>query len=67
MTEDDFTEIQVKDLRIGDVMIFGSGTKRTVNYCVPSSIDPVHLIGFADDKTQIAKSPDDYILIDERR
>lgn len=65
MTTNDLTEIQVQDLRKGDVMVFDGGARHTVDYCEPSSLDPVHLIGFDDSKTQIAKGSDDYILIDE--
>lgn len=56
----------VCDLVEGDVVLFGNAG-RIVKYCVPSSIDPVYLIGFKDDDEppQIAKSPDDTVLIAE--
>lgn len=57
---------KVLDLERGDVVMFGNAG-RTVDYVVESSIDPICLIGFKDDDgpPQIAKSPDDVVLIAE--
>lgn len=55
---------KVFDLERGDVVMFGQAG-RIVDYVVESNIDPVYLIGFKDDDgpPQIAKSPDDVVLI----
>lgn len=62
---------RVCDLVKGDVLLFGAtevlNAGRTVRYCVQSDIDPVYLIGFrdGDEPSQIAKSPDDVVLVAE--
>lgn len=57
---------KVFDLEHGDVIMYGNAG-RIVDYVVESSIDPVCLIGFKDDygPPQIAKSPDDVVLVAE--
>ena len=57
--------IKVRELDMGDVVIFGMGTRRTVLSCEPSAIDPVYLIRFEEgDPPQIAKGPDETVMIE---
>lgn len=62
---DDLTEVQVQDLQEGDVLVLGE-IRRTVKHRKPSGIDPVDLITFEETGETIAKSPDDYVWIDEQ-
>jgi hypothetical protein len=56
---------RVRDLVKGDTVLFSPSLKREVLYCVPSSIDPVHLIAFTDNPAQqIAKAPDDEVAVE---
>lgn len=62
---------RVCDLVKGDVLLFGAtevlNAGRIVSYCIQSDVDPIYLIGFKDDDgpPQIAKSPDDIVLVAE--
>lgn len=58
-------EVRVRDLEKGNVLLLGPDMQRTVKYCVPSSIDPVYLLGFEGSDDQIAKAPNDLVRIEE--
>jgi hypothetical protein len=62
--EAEYRNALVRNLEAGDVITFFGGAHRTVKYSVPSSVDPVYLIGFEEgDPEQIAKGPDDRVLL----
>lgn len=56
--------VKVRDLEKGDVIVYSDDIKRTVKYCIESSIDPVYLIGFEETDEPIAKGLYDVVMVE---
>jgi hypothetical protein len=59
--------IKVRNLEVGNVVLFGNDIRRTVRKIRPSSVDPVNLIYFKETDESIAKAPNDLITIEVKK